>query len=201
MNLRDKTDAELLVLHCEIAIAIANYVASDEIMEQYNLTDPQLKRLQANPDFQQALLEAQRKKEDAALAAGIITQDMLLKESAASLSTLTTIRDLHTPGIEVEGIPEHEKPIKKDPWLAARVAQDLLSRGGFGQVSRVENEHIIRIDRETRAALVNVLREAPEKREIITITRADIAAGTHDSKILSLNAAKEEPDAEGVEHQ
>ena len=193
-SLRDKTDAELLILHRDVAVAIANYVSADEIMEIHSLTSPQLKRIQASPNFQQALLEAQSKKEDAALEAGIITQDMILRESAASLKSLTTIRDLHTPGIESD-LPDHEKPNKKDHWLAARINQDLLSRAGFGQVNRSETVTTIRIDRETAEALKNVLHESPEKRAIITVTRAAIAAGDHDSKILSLNVAKEEPDA------
>lgn len=195
-SLRDKTDAELLILHRDVAVAIANYVSSDEIMEQHDLTNPQLRRIQTSPAFQQALLEAQSKKEDAALAAGIITQDMILRESAASLKSLTTIRDLHTPGVEIPDIiPEHERPAKKDHWLAARVDQDLLSRAGFGQVNRSETVTTIRIDRETAGRLVSVLQESPKERAIIDITRADIASGDHNSKILSLTIVKEESDA------
>lgn len=199
MKLTELTDAEKHVLYRNVALGLVAGKSRVDICAELDLTDTQFKAIQRTDQFTEALHEAQSKVEDAVVARSIATQEDILRETAASLETLTLIRDAHTPG-KTPDIPEHELPSKKDHWLAAGISKDLLDRAGLGKIHREQKEISVKIDPDSAKIIAEALQDPVERAKIVDLSREDLKSGKYSHVIDTVVREREALHAaEGVE--
>lgn len=199
-DLTKLTIPEQIILHRDIALDVVYLVPMADIAKKYDLTPAQLTKIREKPTFVEALVEAQREKEKRLVEAGIATHVDILEETRKSLDALVTIRDLHTPGVEVPDVPLDDIPRKKDHQLAASISQDLLSRGGLSQIRRESREVVIKIDSEAAALLTKVLGESETPVQTLQLSPVEVLDGRFDTKTKTYQLAKDpntKPASEG----